>query len=158
MPNWSDDEGRSWFCLCGRGGPDCPRCNGNFDALGYNYVDIQKHRQLKNNGATPHVLLRQYDSDKPRRRLTTAVKEKTIYSKGDDMKIKKVTYQRVSNLGGYETERLEAEADVAANEKPEAVAESLKKWVHGQLGIDDEMTEEQYQKAKRNVERYERRR
>lgn len=46
------------------------------------------------------------------------------------MKITAITYQAVKNLGNYESERLEASADVEAGEDPQDVALQLRRWVN----------------------------
>lgn len=46
------------------------------------------------------------------------------------MKITKITYQAVKNLGNYESERLEASADIEEGEDPDDAAHSLRRWVN----------------------------
>lgn len=50
------------------------------------------------------------------------------------MKITKITYQAVKNLGNYESERLEASADVEEGEDPDDAALKLRRWVN--LSLD----------------------
>lgn len=64
--------------------------------------------------------------------------QQTTFKKDNDtMKIISVKYERVSNLGGYETERVQAEATVDDGENAVTVAANLKAWVNEQLGIVD---------------------
>lgn len=51
------------------------------------------------------------------------------------MKIRAIEYQRVHNLGHYESERLTASADVDDREDPAQVFEQLKQWVCTRLGL-----------------------
>lgn len=51
------------------------------------------------------------------------------------MQIKTVTYQRVKNLGNYESERLEMTAEIASDENPELSAIELKALVDRLLHI-----------------------
>lgn len=46
------------------------------------------------------------------------------------MKITTITYQAVKNLGNYESERLEASADVESGEDPDDAALQLRRWVN----------------------------
>lgn len=46
------------------------------------------------------------------------------------MKITKISYQAVKNLGNYESERLEAFADVEEGEDPDDAALKLRRWVN----------------------------
>lgn len=46
------------------------------------------------------------------------------------MKITKITYQAVKNLGNYESERLEASADIEEGEDPTDAALKLRRWVN----------------------------
>jgi hypothetical protein len=93
------------------------------------------------------------------KRLTSNNPEQTTFIKDENMKIISVRFQRVANLGNYETERCEAEAQVEheRGETPEQCAAMLREWVYGQLGIED-LREEEYLKKKKAVERFERRR
>lgn len=50
------------------------------------------------------------------------------------MKITKINYQAVKNLGNYESERLEASADVEEGEDPDDAALKLRRWVN--LSLD----------------------
>jgi len=50
------------------------------------------------------------------------------------MKIDRVKYERVFNLGNYQSERVGAEAEVEEFVTPEATLAILKKWVHEQQG------------------------
>jgi len=72
------------------------------------------------------------------------------------LKITKVMYQRVSNLGNYEAERVEAEAEVGAKEDPDKVLAELKTWVNTQLGIEPELTAKDAQKLRKQLERFDR--
>lgn len=49
------------------------------------------------------------------------------------MKITTISYQAVKNLGNYESERLEATADVEEGETPDDAALKLRQWVNLQL-------------------------
>lgn len=49
------------------------------------------------------------------------------------MKIKTISYQAVKNLGNYESERLEAHAEVEEGEDPRVAALKLRQWVNLQL-------------------------
>lgn len=51
------------------------------------------------------------------------------------MKVKTITYQRVKNLGNYESERFEMTAEVYEDESPTEVAENLKEMVEDALDI-----------------------
>ena len=46
------------------------------------------------------------------------------------MKIIRLNYQAVKNLGNYESERLEASADVEEGEDPKDAALKLRRWVN----------------------------
>lgn len=59
------------------------------------------------------------------------------------MKVVKITYQRTKNLGNYESERLEATADVEEGENPGEVRYRLKQWVLDQLYPDLEQIDEE---------------
>lgn len=50
------------------------------------------------------------------------------------MKITKITYQAVKNLGNYESERLEASADIEEGEDPDDAALQLRKFLGGSGG------------------------
>ncbi len=52
------------------------------------------------------------------------------------MKIKQITYQRVKNLGNYETERVELVADIDENENQFHVFKELKEQVELMLGLN----------------------
>ena len=54
------------------------------------------------------------------------------------MNIKTISYQRVKNLGNYESERLEATADVPEGEDPRVCFVRLKRYVEAQLNIEQE--------------------
>ncbi|KJH72941.1 hypothetical protein UH38_05255 [Aliterella atlantica CENA595] len=49
------------------------------------------------------------------------------------MKITSISYQAVRNLGNYESERLEATAEVALGDDPIETVRSLRLFVHEQL-------------------------
>lgn len=49
------------------------------------------------------------------------------------MKITRLNYQAVKNLGNYESERLEASADVEEGEDPKDAALKLRQWVNVML-------------------------
>ncbi len=67
-----------------------------------------------------------------------------------------VKYGRVSNLGNYETERIEVEVACEAGDAKAALAEA-KTWVNAALGIDDTLTPEQIKRLERSIERSKRR-
>ncbi len=46
------------------------------------------------------------------------------------MKITTISYQAVKNLGNYESERLEATAQLEEGENPDDVALKLRRWVN----------------------------
>lgn len=46
------------------------------------------------------------------------------------MRIKTISYQAVKNLGNYESERLEASADVEEGEDPDDAVLKLRRWVN----------------------------
>lgn len=48
-------------------------------------------------------------------------------------RITRISYTEVKNLGGYETCRVEAEAEVAKGESPAKVMGQIKRWVGTQL-------------------------
>lgn len=52
------------------------------------------------------------------------------------MKVLTVTYRRVHNLGKYETETLEVQAEVEPGEDPSTAYQKLRLFVHDQLGIE----------------------
>ena len=52
------------------------------------------------------------------------------------MRYATITYRRVHNLGKYETETLEVQAEVNADDDPAAVYDAVKAFVHQQLGIE----------------------
>ena len=54
------------------------------------------------------------------------------------MKFKTITYKRIKNLGNYESEHLEATAEVAEDEDIDEAIEKLKLTVHKALGLTDE--------------------
>lgn len=67
------------------------------------------------------------------------------------MKYKTITYQRIKNLGNYQSERLELTAEVEEYEHMESAIELLKNTVHKALGIvekkevtDDELVEKPF--------------
>lgn len=51
------------------------------------------------------------------------------------MHISKVTYQRVKNLGNYETERVEVEVQLNEGEDANAAFNAAKKYVNGKLNL-----------------------
>ena len=51
------------------------------------------------------------------------------------MYVKLIRYQRVKNLGNYESERLEMTVEVYEDESPTEVAENLKEMVEDALDI-----------------------
>lgn len=56
-----------------------------------------------------------------------------------------ISYQRVKNLGDYETERFEAKVKVNENEDPAKKFKALKKFVCEKLDIDeDESSDDDY--------------
>lgn len=54
------------------------------------------------------------------------------------MKVKTITYQRVKNLGNYESERLEITAEINEGEKPQEAIERLRELVLNRLNIETE--------------------
>lgn len=54
------------------------------------------------------------------------------------MNIQTISYQRVQNLGNYESQRFEATANVVEGEDPQVAFEALKAYVESQLGIKRE--------------------
>ena len=52
------------------------------------------------------------------------------------MEVKTITYQRVKNLGNYESERIEMTAEIYEDESPAEAAENLKEIVLEALDID----------------------
>lgn len=52
------------------------------------------------------------------------------------MKITKITYQRVKNLGNYESERLEIEVETNEKENYESKVKEMKKFVEKNLNIE----------------------
>lgn len=71
-----------------------------------------------------------------------------------------VKYGRVSNLGSYESERAEVEVVVeggCGKREAQAALAEAKRFVHAELGLEDELTPEQYAKARRAIASYERR-
>ena len=52
------------------------------------------------------------------------------------MEVKTITYQRVHNLGNYESERFEMTAELDEFESPTEAAENLKELVEDALGIN----------------------
>lgn len=53
------------------------------------------------------------------------------------MKYKTITYQRVKNLGNYESERLELSAEVAEDDDISSTISTLKEIVNKALGIKE---------------------
>lgn len=182
MPSWTDDEGRSWFCVCEHGGPDCPKCTGR-SARPAHYERLTDN-QMHEYGLREQQLdlferpfLNEFDiyeyGTKPRRRRKKARsfketkvqsrhvraidEEKTTYRKDKHMKITAIRYERVSNLGQFETERVAAEATVDAGDTPSNVLAELKTFVHNELGIES-MTAEEIAETERKLERAKRRR
>lgn len=51
------------------------------------------------------------------------------------MRITSLTYRRVRNLGNYQSEALDATADLAPAETPEEALDALRDWVHERLGL-----------------------
>lgn len=51
------------------------------------------------------------------------------------MHITTITYQRVVNLGRYESARLDASAELEPDEDPHGAYLNLRDWVHTQLGL-----------------------
>jgi hypothetical protein len=54
------------------------------------------------------------------------------------MQIESISYQRVKNLGNYESERFEASANVVEGEDPHTAFIALKRYVEANLGIKQE--------------------
>lgn len=72
-----------------------------------------------------------------------------------------VKYGRVSNLGNYETERIEVEVAVNSPHGEEEMQEALdtaKGAVNEALGIEDDLTPEQIKRLQRSIERSKQRR
>lgn len=63
------------------------------------------------------------------------------------MKIIEIMYQRVNNLGNFETERLEAKATISEDESPAEALSTLKRWVEVKLGIRKKPTKKMLKKA-----------
>lgn len=55
------------------------------------------------------------------------------------MKITKINYQAVKNLGNYESERLEASAEVEEGEDPIQAVGNLRAWVEERLQMREEV-------------------
>lgn len=72
------------------------------------------------------------------------------------MKITGVRYERVANLGNYETERVAVEVLVEDGETPQMALLHAKLFVNAQLGIE-ELTEEEIAKMERRLARAKRR-
>jgi hypothetical protein len=53
-----------------------------------------------------------------------------------DLNITTVRYERVRNLGNYESKRLTADVTVSDGQDPTEVAQALIAWVDEQLGLD----------------------
>ncbi len=51
------------------------------------------------------------------------------------MKYKTFTYQRVVNLGGYESERLQVEVELDEDDDEHHVAKQIQRFVHLALGL-----------------------
>lgn len=71
-----------------------------------------------------------------------------------------VKYGRVSNLGNYETERLEVEVAVDGDHTKADAINALaqaKAWVNAALGIDETLTPEQIARLEKSIERSKRR-
>jgi len=72
-----------------------------------------------------------------------------------------VKYGRVSNLGNFETERIEVEVAVERDADgecdPHAALQVAKEWVNAALGIDDSLTAEQIKRLERSIARSKRR-
>ena len=62
------------------------------------------------------------------------------------MKIVTITYQAVKNLGNYESERLEASADLEEGEDPKDAALKLRRWVNVLLEAHPKLMEDVEQK------------
>jgi len=72
------------------------------------------------------------------------------------MKIRRVMYQRVVNLGNFEAERIEAEAEVGPREDPDKVLAELRTWVNTKLGVEPELTASQAKSLRKQLERFDR--
>ncbi len=57
------------------------------------------------------------------------------------MKIVTLTYRRVKNLGNYESESLEAIAQIPDDEDVDEALEDLKEWVELKLGVFTQLNE-----------------
>ena len=53
------------------------------------------------------------------------------------MRITRITYKRVVNIGNYESMALEATADINVDETDADVFYNLQAWVHTQLDVRD---------------------
>lgn len=72
------------------------------------------------------------------------------------MKITKVRYGRILNIGNYENQRIELEAEVAEGDATTHVYGALKAEAERLLGIEGaSASREEYKKAKRLVASYE---
>lgn len=54
------------------------------------------------------------------------------------MRLQVISYQRVKNLGNYESERFEATANVEDGDDPNGAYEALKAYVEHHLGLSRE--------------------
>lgn len=121
MPNWTDDDGHSCF---GEDDED--------EGSARSWGSIEKRPGFK------ALVPRAFKEAKTRSRFerADANEEKTTFIRDDNMKITAVRYERVSNLGNYETERLASEAELEKGDTPEGVVLGLRKFVNEQLGIE----------------------
>lgn len=75
------------------------------------------------------------------------------------MKITKIRYGRIVNIGNYENQRLELESEVMDGETPAEIYAGLKTYAEILLGIEGaSASAEEYAKAKKLVRAYEKHR
>lgn len=55
--------------------------------------------------------------------------------------LRTISYQRVRNLGNYESERLEAVLDLTEGEDPHVAFVRLKRFVEGELGLNQSLSD-----------------
>lgn len=66
------------------------------------------------------------------------------------MRVKELSYGRVSNLGNYETERLECTVELEEGDSPKEALNRARKFVHTNLDIEEERPDaEEVREAKK---------
>ena len=68
------------------------------------------------------------------------------------LKINTITYQRVKNLGNYETERLEVSISIDENEDPDFALKKLKFWVDKKLSLIEKPSKDEVNDAKHLIQ------